>query len=102
MVQGTAQFHGRFSTEIADDESRMQRSGFCGIHTLVCQPCGVAHRIQIPALLLMQDSKRGASLYSDAVSSLCPRSASFYSICYATYANTGPVQAARVHTRRQQ
>jgi len=35
--QGTAQFHGRFSTEIADDESRMQRSGFCGIHTLVCQ-----------------------------------------------------------------
>ncbi len=34
-VQGAAQFHGRFSTEIADDESRMQRSGFCGIHTLV-------------------------------------------------------------------
>jgi hypothetical protein len=34
-AQGTAQFCGRFSTQIADDDTRMQRSGFCGIHTLV-------------------------------------------------------------------
>ena len=34
-AQGTAQFSGHFSTEIADDETKMQRSGFCGIHTLV-------------------------------------------------------------------
>lgn len=33
--EGTAKFAGNFSTDIADEGSRVQRSGFCGMHTTV-------------------------------------------------------------------